>query len=111
MNAKRLTRSAVILMLSASPSFADGISGVWLRDNGETRVKFDQCGDAICGTLVWLKPGADSKAKIGQRVFYDLRPANANSWTGKATTETSPGDDGSSVAEGTDAQGTSDPRH
>lgn len=85
MNAKRLTRSAVILMLSASPSFADGISGVWLRDNGETRVKFDQCGDAICGTLVWLKPGAESKAKIGQRVFYDMRPANANSWTGKAS--------------------------
>src|ERR1700741_5440690 len=85
MNVKRFSQSIVVLMLSASPSFADSISGVWLRDNGEMRVKFDQCGGAICGTVVWLKPGAASKAKIGQRFFYDMRPASLNSWTGKAS--------------------------
>jgi uncharacterized protein (DUF2147 family) len=85
MKAMRLCQSAVVLVLSATPSFADGIPGVWLRDDGKMRVKFDQCGDAVCGTLVWLKPGAESKAKIGQRVFYEMRPAGANSWTGKAS--------------------------
>ncbi|SEC68376.1 DUF2147 domain-containing protein [Bradyrhizobium erythrophlei] len=85
MKAVRLCQSAVVLVLSATPSLADGISGVWLRNDGEVRVKFDQCGDAICGAIVWLKPGAESKAKIGQRVFYEMRSAGANSWTGKAS--------------------------
>lgn len=85
MKAMRLCQSAVALVLSATPSFADAIPGVWLRNDGEVRVKFDQCGDAMCGTIVWLKPGAETKAKIGQRVFYEMRPAGANSWTGKAS--------------------------
>jgi uncharacterized protein (DUF2147 family) len=33
------------------------------------RVKFDQCGDALCGKVVWLKPGSDVKAKVGRRLF------------------------------------------
>jgi len=47
-------------------------------------VKFDTCGDAICGNIAWLKPGADTKAKVGQRLFFDMRPDGPNSWTGKA---------------------------
>jgi uncharacterized protein (DUF2147 family) len=34
---------------------------------------------------VWLKPGSDSKAKVGQRLFFEMHPVAANSWTGKAT--------------------------
>ena len=85
MKAMRLCQSAVALVLSATPSFADGIPGVWSRNDGEVRVKFGQCGDTMCGTVVWLKPGAESKAKVGERVFYEMRPAGVNSWTGKAS--------------------------
>jgi uncharacterized protein (DUF2147 family) len=77
-----LTLSA--FLLSTSPSLADDILGTWLRDNGTVQVKFEPCGDAICGSIVWIKPGSDSKAKIGQRLFFDMRPNGANSWTGKA---------------------------
>ena len=77
-----LTLSAILL--STSPSLADDILGTWLRDNGAVQVKFEPCGDAICGNIVWVKPGSDSKAKIGQRLFFDMRPNGANSWTGKA---------------------------
>ena len=78
-----LTLSAILL--STSLSLADDILGTWLRDNGAVQVKFAPCGDAICGNIVWVKPGSDSKAKIGQRLFFDMRPNGANSWTGKAT--------------------------
>ena len=47
-------------------------------------VKFDPCGDALCGNVVWVKPGSDVKAKVGQRLFYDMRRDGANSWSGKA---------------------------
>jgi uncharacterized protein (DUF2147 family) len=33
---------------------------------------------------VWLKPGAETKAQIGQRVFFDVKPDGADAWTGKA---------------------------
>ena len=83
----KIVRLCLVLMvfpLSASPSLADDILGTWLRDNGAVQVKFEPCGDAICGNIVWVKPGSDSKAKIGQRLFFDMRPNGANSWTGKA---------------------------
>jgi len=83
MKLKRSCYFAALLLSAASP-IANELSGVWLRDTGEARVKFDSCGDAMCGTIIWLKPGIDSKAKIGQRVFYDMKPAGPNAWTGKA---------------------------
>ena len=84
MKLRRLCCFASVFLSTASPSFANELSGIWLRDTGEARVKFDSCGDAMCGTIIWLKPSTASKAKIGQRVFYDMKPAGANSWIGKA---------------------------
>ena len=44
------------------------------------------CGSSstICGNVVWLKPGAETKVKLGQRLFFDMHPDGANAWTGKA---------------------------
>ena len=66
----------------SSPSLADP-SGTWLRDNGNSRVRVAPCGDAICGTIVWLKD-ADTPSKVGQRVFFDMKPNGENKWSGKA---------------------------
>jgi uncharacterized protein (DUF2147 family) len=85
MNLVRLCLTSTALLLTTSPSLAEEVLGTWLRDNGALKVKFEPCGDAICGNVVWLKPGSDSKAKIGQRLFFDMHPVAANSWTGKAT--------------------------
>jgi hypothetical protein len=73
LNLKRSCYVAAALLSAASPTFANELSGTWLRDTGEARVEFESCGDAMCGTIIWLKPGIDSKAKIGQRVFYDMK--------------------------------------
>jgi uncharacterized protein (DUF2147 family) len=69
---------------AASPAFSADVSGTWLRDTGASKVKFAPCGGAICGHIVWLKPGADPKAKVGQRVFFDMKPNGPNSWSGSA---------------------------
>jgi uncharacterized protein (DUF2147 family) len=70
-------------MLSV-PAFAEDVIGTWVRDTGASRVRFEKCGDAVCGSLVWLKPGADPSAKVGQKIFYDMKPNGANSWSGSA---------------------------
>jgi uncharacterized protein (DUF2147 family) len=70
--------------LTPGPVLASEILGIWLRDSGDEQVKFGPCGDAICGDVVWLKPGSDLNAKVGKRLFFDVRPSGANAWTGKA---------------------------
>lgn len=77
---------AVALMLatlSATPALAADPTGTYLRDSGASRVRFAKCGDAICGNIVWLKD-TSGPAKVGQRVFYDMKPAGENKWEGKA---------------------------
>jgi uncharacterized protein (DUF2147 family) len=84
MNVLRPCLALTAFLLTTGTGLADDVRGTWTRDNGGLHVKFDPCGDAICGDIVWLKPGSDTKAKVGQRLFYDMRPDGTDSWTGKA---------------------------
>ena len=68
----------------ASPASADSVTGTWLRDSGASKVRFAACGAALCGHIVWIKPGTDTPAKVGQRIFYDMKPSGANAWAGTA---------------------------
>ena len=80
---RSLKIAAALLALSASAALSADASGVWLRDSGASRVKFAPCGAALCGTIVWLKD-ADSPAKVGQKVFFDMKPNGDNAWSGSA---------------------------
>ena len=73
---------AVATFLAPAPAVADP-SGTWLRENGNARVRIAKCGDAFCGTLVWVKD-PDSPSKVGQRVFYEMKESGANAYAGKA---------------------------
>jgi uncharacterized protein (DUF2147 family) len=75
---------AIAVSLSATSARAAEINGTWLRDTGASQVKFVPCGGAVCGSLVWLKPGLDTTAKIGQRIFFDMKPSGTDSWSGNA---------------------------
>src|ERR1700730_5676127 len=65
MNLVRLCLTSTALLLTTAPSLADEVLGTWLRDNGALKVKFEPCGDAVCGNVVWLKPGSGRKPKSG----------------------------------------------
>lgn len=69
--------------LAPLPALASDPTGVWLRESGASRVRFAKCGDGLCGTIIWLKD-TTGPAKIGQRVFYDMKPDGENKWSGKA---------------------------
>jgi uncharacterized protein (DUF2147 family) len=86
MTCKRILATvAIAVSLSATSAGAAEINGTWLRDTGASQVKFAPCGGgALCGSLVWLKPGLDTTAKIGQRIFFDMKPSGADSWSGNA---------------------------
>lgn len=71
------------LMLGGTIVRAEEAAGVWMRDDGASKIQFSPCGAALCGTVVWLK-NANSKAHVGQQVFFDMTRADQNSWSGQA---------------------------
>lgn len=74
---------AATLAMLATPSLAQEVTGTWLRDSGASKVRLAKCGDAVCGTLSWLKDSS-GPAKLGQRIFYDMKPSGAGKWSGSA---------------------------
>ncbi len=62
---------------------AGGVNGEWARVDGKGRVRFAPCGAAVCGTISWLKD-PKGPGKIGERVFFDMKPSGANAWAGSA---------------------------
>jgi len=73
-----------LLAASAPAAIAGDVTGIWMRDDGSARLRFAACeGDAICGFLAWKK-GADGPARIGQKLFSDMKPNGKDSWAGSA---------------------------
>ncbi|MCI4680045.1 DUF2147 domain-containing protein [Rhodoblastus acidophilus] len=75
--------AAATLASVACAAAAQDAEGTWMREDGATKIRFAPCGGALCGTVVWLK-NPHSKARVGQRVFFDMVRADQNSWAGRA---------------------------
>ena len=100
------TSRAVAMMLATlglicvEPAFADP-AGMWLTENGRSRVRVAACGAALCGTVVGLaepedpqtgKPKLDknnadaakrTRPLIGVAILLGAKPAGANKWSGQ----------------------------
>jgi uncharacterized protein (DUF2147 family) len=86
------------------------VSGVWLTQAGDAKVRVSKCGGGICGVVVWLRnpvdpatgrPATDDKnpnpalarrPMIGLALFSSMRPSGPNRWSGQIYNA----DDGSS---------------
>ncbi len=71
------------LAISTHFAFAGDIVGEWARDDGKAKVHFAPCGGAVCGSITWLKDPT-GPAKVGQKVFFDMKPNGENVWAGTA---------------------------
>jgi len=74
--------------------------GIWLTEAGDARVHVSKCGEALCGTIVWLKQPLDSatgkpqvddknpnpslarRPIIGLNLFHNMRPSGDH-WSGR----------------------------
>jgi uncharacterized protein (DUF2147 family) len=81
---KTFALAAIIAVGAAAGAQAGDATGTWLRADGTSKVRFSPCGGALCGTIAWLKNPAESKGKVGQRVFFDMKPNGDNAWSGSA---------------------------
>ncbi|WP_439629158.1 DUF2147 domain-containing protein [Shinella sp.] len=72
-----LTAAAAGAQQSADPS------GVWLRDDGNARVRIAPCGNDICATNLWI--GDTSKGEAaGDVLVMSLKPKSADTLSGSA---------------------------
>ena len=72
------------VLASAAAAHAGDANGEWLRDNGASKVRIAPCGgEALCGAITWLRDPA-GPAKVGQQVFFDMKPSGDNAWAGRA---------------------------
>jgi uncharacterized protein (DUF2147 family) len=91
-------------LLGAPPARAQAggeVTGIWLTQAGDARVRVSRCGAGICGVIVWLrdpinaatgKPEVDDKnpnpalarrPMIGLRLFSGMRAVGPNKWSGQ----------------------------
>ena len=75
---------AGLAVLAASAAMAADATGEWMRDDGAAKVRFSPCGgDALCGFIAWKKDPS-GPAKIGEQVFFDMKPNGPGAWAGTA---------------------------
>jgi uncharacterized protein (DUF2147 family) len=74
--------------------------GLWLTEAGDAKVHVTKCGEALCGTIVWLKTPIDSttgkpqvddknpnpalakRPIIGLSLFLNMKPSGDH-WSGR----------------------------
>ncbi|MFN3891489.1 MAG: DUF2147 domain-containing protein [Beijerinckiaceae bacterium] len=72
---------ATVLAGSAAAS-SDITSGIWLRGDGQAKVRLQKCGDALCAVNVWIaKPGDEN---VGDRLVLNVKPVKPGLMEGSA---------------------------
>ena len=96
---------AILAVLLAAPTAraqADGdVSGIWLTQAGDAKVRVSKCGGGICGVVVWLKdpinpatgksqiddknpnPALAKRPMIGLPLFSGMHPSGPDKWSGQ----------------------------
>jgi uncharacterized protein (DUF2147 family) len=113
MNSFRSTATLAVLfsgLMLASAQAAEP-TGTWLTQKRDAHIRIARCGEALCGTIVWIKDKIDSKTGkppvdeenpdprlrnhpiVGLRIFT-MRPYQNGAWIGPIYNS----DDGQSYA-------------
>jgi hypothetical protein len=98
---------AIFAALLAAPSVQaqprSDVSGVWLTQAGDAKVRVSKCGGGVCGAVVWLKepinpatgkaqiddknpnPALAKRPVIGLPLFTGMRPSVPDKCPAKST--------------------------
>ncbi len=71
------------LAVSSHFALAGDVVGEGGRDDGQAKVRVAPSGAAGCGRVIWLRDPT-GPAKVGQQVFFDMKPSGEDVWAGMA---------------------------
>jgi len=80
---KLLTLSLTMALAIAGAAQAGSPMGQWARGDGNAKVRMAKCGENICATNTWIKPGTPSE-KTGDVLVMKLKPVSDTEYTGTA---------------------------
>ena len=95
---KRFAIAGLVAMTAAAghvgTASAGDATGVWMRSSGSSKIRIEDCGGALCGTIVWEKaprkdiqnpdPAKREEPLTGRRVLLGLKPTGkADQWKGQ----------------------------
>lgn len=77
--------ATTLLLLIALPTLAQAatLKGVWMRGDGNARVRIENCGAQICAINEWIKPGTPSE-KAGDKLIMNVAPSGGDKYEGTA---------------------------
>ena len=96
----RIAFVAALLSAGIVPAIAADPTGVWVNENGDTKVRLSRCGGSLCGTVAWLREPNDAGGRpktdkrnpdaakrdrrlIGVPVLVGMKPEGEDRWSGK----------------------------
>jgi len=84
---KNLALATISLTVLAGASLAAGEgtdpAGVWLRDDGNARVKIASCGEALCATNLWIGDSSGGE-EVGDMLVMTVKPESNGELVGTA---------------------------
>lgn len=77
--------AAVLAASITAPAVAAGPDpmGVWMRDDGNARVRMAPCGEDICATNLWIKDTSGGE-DVGDKLIMSVTPKGTDTLAGKA---------------------------
>jgi uncharacterized protein (DUF2147 family) len=89
----------LLTLWALAPAGAEELIGTWLTQQGDAHIRVAKCGNAVCGTVAWLRDAVDAatgqapvdgknpnpslrtRKVLGIRIFEMTQDATG-SWTG-----------------------------
>lgn len=75
----RLAAFAATLLVATPTLAAETPLGVWVNDTGRGAIEIKQCGDKLCGHVVWVKDAEDSEG-CGRQIIGDVTSSGGGTW-------------------------------
>jgi len=83
-NAMKIAVAALASLLVTAPVLAVAAdpTGTWQADDGKSRYKITNCGEDLCGKLIWLRDKDDKNREYLNQTVVQGSPSAENKWTG-----------------------------
>ena|ERR1700733_13513723 len=81
-----LRRTSVVLYLAFAHigvAQAAGMDGVWMRDDGNARVRIAPCGNKMCATNLWIRDTSKGEAP-GDQLIMSVKRSSDTEFSGTA---------------------------
>lgn len=74
---------AALIFASPIHENSEAMHGDWARGDGIAKVRIAPCGNSLCATNFWIKPGTKDE-KVGDVLVLTVTPHSSQVWRGHA---------------------------